>query len=190
VAAVDLSESTPSQTSATLTAVLASPPKSSGALSRGRVALAATTLGFEAFRIVNLFGEETHSTGEITLLGIEQEAWMPARRTIRQALKAADVVLLGYGTSEPSGPALGHHREQVEWLRREMAETGVLRIVTVGGAPRHPSRWHRHTFRTRPGVAFPDALQLEMGSESLSDHLARVRPSLGAAETVRRKKPA
>lgn len=76
-------------------------------------------------------------------------------------LDRATHILLGYGTTEPTGPARLHHREQVAWLRRAIGERG-LPIYQVGNGPRHPSRWQRWTFRTYPGVPFADALKLSL----------------------------
>ena len=67
-------------------------------------------------------------------------------------------MLLAYGTAEPSGEARAHHREQVRWLDEQIEERS-LPTWWVGGAPRHPSRWQRYTWRELPGIEFRDALE-------------------------------
>lgn len=73
------------------------------------------------------------------------------------ALEDASEVVLAYGVTEPTGPAKLHHRWQVQWLKEQIIQLGIP-TWTVGGRPRHPSRWQRYTFDVHPEMAFRDAL--------------------------------
>lgn len=142
----------------TLVGILASPPATtSGDRTRRRLALAANVLGFDRVDVVNLFGSATATVVEISDLGVDVAPWREARLEITGGLHEADGVLLGWGCTEPAGRARWHHRAQVAWLRTTLADRGMIGW-TVGGTPRHPSRWQRFTARQFPGLAFGDAL--------------------------------
>lgn len=141
-----------------LLAVCSNPPTTSGARTRGRVQLAAELLAIEDFVIDNLCDASTHRTGDLAKAGESVAAWDRARVGLQAALVDATDVLLAYGVAEPTGPARAHHRAQVEWLAKAVRQEG-LRTWTVGGSPRHPSRWQRFTWRHYPELSFRDALQ-------------------------------
>lgn len=145
--------------SGVLVCVLANPPTTSGARTLGRVGQAAELLGYGDAEVVNLFPLETYRTGGINGLGAEAAHWQQARGAIEEALNRAAAVLVGYGATEPSGLARGHHRDQVAWLRQQIVER-KLPTYQVGDGPRHPSRWQRWTFRHHPEVPFSEALSL------------------------------
>lgn len=141
-----------------LLAVLASPPlTTSGVRTRHRLDLAARLLGHERVEIVNLFSCPTSNVLDIAKFGMCDRLWTAARVAILGGLDSADAVIYGWGTTEPVGPARYHHREQVRWLRSVVADRGQSGW-TVGGTPRHPSRWQRLTSRRFPGLAFEEAL--------------------------------
>jgi hypothetical protein len=138
-----------------LLAVLASPPATtSGARTRHRLGLACYALGYERVEVVNLFSRATSNVLDIATLGVAEAAWKEGRPGIVAGLNLADAVLLGWGATEPIGAARQHHRAQVAWLRTELRERGLVGW-TVGGTPRHPSRF---TARHFPDLAFSDAL--------------------------------
>lgn len=116
-------------------------------------------LHFDAVRLENLFSLPTKSTSDIGRVGQEAEPWLCAREALSAGLDGASAVLLAYGVVPPTGPAGKHHAAQVAWLEAEIAER-ELPVYWVGGQPRHPSRWQRHTYRAQPGVAFEQALPL------------------------------
>lgn len=137
------------------------PSQTSGTRTLNRVELAREVLGFERARLVNLFALPSYRSGGLTELGGRAEGWAAARPEIERGLAEADAVLLAYGATEPSGPARIHFREQVAWLN-EQVEQHALPTRWVGGAPRHPSRWQRYTWRTCPDLAFSDALAVAL----------------------------
>jgi hypothetical protein len=146
-----------------LVAVLANPPMSDhGTRTRARVDLAADIIGCDTVTIVNLFPVPSRSSLDIAALGETSTTWLAARPEINEAVTGADAVLLGYGTSPPAGRAGDHHRAQVSWTRT-LLESLSTQPWMVGGLPRHPSRWQRHTSRTFPGRSFVDALSMVLG---------------------------
>lgn len=137
------------------------PPQTSGQRTLARVQQGATILGFEEAVLANLFALPTYRSGGIVDLGRTPDGWIDARSALFSGLDACDGVLLAYGTQEPSGEARAHHREQVRWLD-EQSEDRSLPTWWVGGAPRHPSRWQRYTWRELPGIEFSDALRVAL----------------------------
>jgi len=141
-----------------LVAVLASPPRTtSGNRTRARVDLAGQALGFDSTLIVNLLHLPTSDVTEISILGVDADSWLASRKSIDRALLIAGGVLAAWGQSEPTGAARGHQRRQVEWLQSRISSLG-LRSWTVGGTPRHPSRWQRITHSAYPHETFALAL--------------------------------
>jgi hypothetical protein len=141
-----------------LRARLANAPLStSGHRTQGRVAAASKIIGCESVVIVNLFSLPTRSVLDITMAGADEAGWTAARLAILEGLRRSEAILLGWGCAAPSGSARNHHRSQVEWLFAEVSAT-ALPMWTVGGLPRHPSRWQRYTSRAYPALAFDDAL--------------------------------
>lgn len=115
--------------------------------------------------IGNIFSLPTNRTGDISAIGKEPDGWLDARNHLESQLCAADGVLLGYGCKEPSGPARHLHREQVSWLNEQL-EHFQHEVWWVGGQPRHPSRWQRHTSRDYPEMTFPNALKIALQPRS------------------------
>lgn len=146
----------------TLLVVGSNPPaQTSGQRTLARAQQAAAILGFEQAVLANLFALPTYRSGGIVDLGRTPDGWLDARSALFSGLDACDGVLLAYGTQEPSGEARAHHREQVRWLG-EQIEDRSLPTWWVGGAPRHPSRWQRYTWRELPGIEFSDALRVAL----------------------------
>ena len=159
VVSAPLERITPAQSRRrTLVAILANPPTTPGARTRGRVALAASLLGFERVQISNMFAYASHSTGAIAELGQTDQGWLEARPHLSSSLRDCDAVLLAYGAYAPAGPARLHYKQQVDWLRGEVMNQSVP-AWWVGDGPRHPSRWQRWTYRAHPAVPFEDALR-------------------------------
>jgi hypothetical protein len=135
-----------------LLAILATPTRT-----RARLELARDLLGYGAVSVVNMLDVPTVDTNEISKVGQEAAPWLQSRTKISTALPKASGVILGYGKTEPSGGARQHHRNQVEWLHREL-ETFVSPIWSVGNEARHPSRWQRFTSMEMPELSFSEAL--------------------------------
>lgn len=151
------------QSDGPLVAILANPPLTNGTRTLRRVELAADLLGFSRVHVVNLFALPSQATGEIAILGADEEGWLIARETLGPCLDTAHGVLLAYGATAPIGNARFHFRRQVEWLHSLIAERD-LPSWQVGDGPRHPSRWQRWTYRAHPGMPFADALRSSLVS--------------------------
>jgi len=145
----------------TLLAVLSNPPTTAGTRTRNRVELARQMTGHSSVIIENLFGIATYRTNGISDAGVDQHGWVLARNRLELEIAQADGILLAYGSAEPSGPARQHHRDQVTWLAAQI-EQRDLPVWMVADQPKHPSRWHRHTFASHPGVPFREALSVEL----------------------------
>lgn len=141
------------------------PSQTSGARTLARVEMARDVLGFEQVKLVNLFALPSYRSGGLSELGATPQGWLGARPEIEQALGVADVVLLAYGVGEPTGPARAHFREQVAWLNDQITSRD-LPTWWVDGAPRHPSRWQRYTWRTYPDLPFPEGLRPSLSRPS------------------------
>ena len=151
----------------TLLVVGSNPPsETSGRRTLARVEQARVILGFERAVMANLFALPTYRSGGVSELGQVPDGWLMARSELREALMDCSGVLLAYGVGEPVGAARTLHREQVKWLDAEV-EQRALPTWWVGGAPRHPSRWQRYTWRQHPGVAFTEALKTALSPTPL-----------------------
>lgn len=156
----------------TLVAILHSPPATPGARTRQRLQIAMRLLGHEELTVANIFPLTTQSSVDPIIRGASEAVWLEARAEITEALQGATSVLLGYGVAEPAGSARHHFRAQVEWLTTQLTAVGAP-VWNVGGAPRHPTRWHRHTRRAHPQVDFIEALRRELQQQprqSLNSH--------------------
>lgn len=143
----------------TLLVVGSNPPsQTSGERTLARVEQARTILGFEKVVLANLFSLPTYRSGGVSELGQVPDGWLTARAGLQEALEDCSGVLLAYGVGEPVGAARTLHREQVKWLDAEI-EQRALPTWWVGGAPRHPSRWQRFTWRACAGQKFTEALR-------------------------------
>lgn len=126
-----------------LVAVLLNPPASStGTRSRNAVARAATTLGYDHAIMTNLCAVPTPSVVELN--DIDRDGWDHARGELETALTGASAVLAGWGVAGLTGDAAVWMSAQVEWLSDRAMASGIFGFWMVGGAPRHPSRWHQY----------------------------------------------
>lgn len=145
-----------------LLAILANPPlRSSGDRTMRRVAAAAEILDCSTVIIGNMFSIPTVDVLGISMAGCQEEAWLESRRCIADRLETCHVALLAWGLTEPRGRALTYHRNQVAWVTALVRDSG-LPAWSVGGAPRHPSRWQRYTSRVHPDLPFDDALAISL----------------------------
>lgn len=147
--------------------VASNPATTSGLRTLGRADKARAVLGFDTVEIANLFSVPTYRTGEISSAGSKAHGWHEARQQLESALCRANGVLLAYGLGKPTGLAAKHQSEQVAWLAGEICRR-ELPVWTVGGVPRHPSRWQRYTYREYPGVGFLEALAASIVRTDLS----------------------
>lgn len=138
--------------------VASNPPTTAGTRTANRTNLARAILGFDVVETSNIFALPSYRTGEIRYLGASERGWLLARAQLVEALDRAHGVLLANGVSKPVGGAGGHHDEQVAWLNAKLSAAD-LPVWWVGGAPRHPSRWQRYTYRVHPKLSFDEALR-------------------------------
>lgn len=141
------------------------PSVTSGDRTRAGVELARVLLEFEAVHLVNIFARSSYRSGGLSELGGSPDGWLAARPAMDAGLGMASGVLLAYGVQTPSGAARRFFDEQVRWLEGRIQERGIP-TWWVGGAPRHPSRWQRHTFRTYPGKRYREALAISLERRS------------------------
>ena len=141
-----------------LLAILATPPETSGERTLKRLELARQILGFDSVRVVNVLDVPTFRTNGMSTAGKEALPWVESRAAISAGLAECEGVVLGYGVSEPTGAARLHYRNQINWLWTELRVSESL-IWSVEMPPRHPSRWHRLTYKLAPDTSFPDALR-------------------------------
>ncbi|MBE4695396.1 DUF1643 domain-containing protein [Brevibacterium casei] len=144
-----------------LAVIGSNPATTSGLRTVNRAKKACSLLGFDTFAISNILDVPTYRTGGISEVAVTGDRWIKSRAGLADTLSTASGVLLAYGVEKPSGLAREHHLNQIDWLNREIKERG-LPIWTVGGQPRHPSRWQRFTYRAHPGVDFDTALALSL----------------------------
>lgn len=161
----------------TLLAIASNPPlQTNGLRTLRRVEQAQAVLGFEGYRITNLFAVPTYRSGEVAQFGASEDGWLAARPELQNGIRHARGVLLAYGTSAPTGPARALFRWQVAWLYDQLT-VAQLPVWWVGGAARHPSRWQRFTYRAHPGMEFTEALSLAL--QSVPPETLSPQPSSG-----------
>ena len=151
-----------------LLVVLSNPPTTSGNRTLQRVEVAKVVLGHSTVAVANLFSIPTYRTGGISDAGKTPAGWLSARVLLANAVAVADAVVLAYGCQEPSGIARQHFRDQLAWLQIAL-ESRALPTWMIDGRPRHPSRWHRHTFAQHPDLPFADALPLVLRPAALAN---------------------
>ncbi|MCK2029893.1 DUF1643 domain-containing protein [Microbacterium galbinum] len=128
-----------------LLAVLLNPPSiSSGNRTLGAVRRVSDSLGCVDYEIANLF--ETSSPGLTALSSLELEAEMPVaiQRNVSDQLRQASIVVAAWGVSAPSKVFQQRRCRRASWVLQEARRQGHEAVWMVGGAPRHPSRWHQY----------------------------------------------
>ncbi|WP_373457891.1 DUF1643 domain-containing protein [Paeniglutamicibacter psychrophenolicus] len=127
-----------------LLAVLLNPPLTSGVASLRHVEAARLALACDSVLIANLFSEPTRSVEDINVIGKCPEGWTQSREQLLNALDSADVLMGAWGISGLTGEAARMRKSQVAWLAQSAMDQGFDKLWTVGGTPRHPSRWHQY----------------------------------------------
>lgn len=152
-----------------LAVILATPPlRTSGRRTVNRVRLAAHLLGFESICLANLLNVPGDDVLAMAVDGADGAPWAASRRLIRRALERSDGALFAWGVTEPAGPARSHFRQQVRWVTAQ-TEFAQMRVWTVGGTPRHPSRWQRHTAEAMPDAVFAVALRASLVGPAVAE---------------------
>lgn len=128
-----------------LLAVLLNPPStSSGARTIGAVRRATDVLGFGSYEVTNLFAESTPTVVELNGVVADEISWGLLRTRLAEQLRTMDGVLAAWGISGASGQMRHARDERAAWLLAEAELCGHDFVWTVGGAARHPSRWHQY----------------------------------------------
>jgi len=162
-----------------LLAVLLNPPSSTtGVRTRNAVNLAGKVLGFQRTEIVNLVATATPTVLELNDQPLD--AWLDARPHLSEGLRIASSLLAGWGTTGLSGAARAARANQVDWLLDEAADAGIDGLWTVGGRPRHPSRWHQYV-SDRHGRTTDGSFAQRLGQVLTKLPLESARVSLSSA---------
>lgn len=133
-----------------LLAVLHSQPPGAGTTTKRRVEDVSVLLGCSSSHLVNLYPAPLANSRQIPASS-DETVWAQGREQITAGLALANVrlVLLGFGTSLPTGAARELYQEQLKWLQTAL-KAAAHPVVTIGDAPHHPSRWQRLTARAFP----------------------------------------
>lgn len=153
-----------------LLVVLATPPLTSGVRTLRRVELATSQLGHATVHITNLVSIRTRDVNELSRLEISPKHWQESRAAIARWLTLRPTVLLAYGCSLPVGPTRMAYKMQLAWLGQALHTAEIDEVITVGGRPLHPSRWHRYTSRVHPTLDFEAALRNSYVRSKAAEH--------------------
>jgi hypothetical protein len=129
-----------------LGAILINPPLGDGGATLRHLEILRRILQCKTIKVANLLPAPTRSVIEITSAGELQESWQEARPSLLELLDSSNHIVLGWGLGGGfSGPARRHFASQVQWVERAIRrQTKPISVWTVGGQPRHPSRWHQY----------------------------------------------
>lgn len=133
------------QADRTLTALLACPPTTSGTRTINALAVACQCLELPTFRIANLLSVPARDTKAMSEAGSTEAPWNSSRPALLQAMLGASQLLAAWGVYPLLGAASNFQRMQIAWLMQAARELGHSHAWTLGGQPRHPSRWHQFT---------------------------------------------
>ena len=165
-----------------LTAFLLNPPIGKSATSTvtyAGVVGAQRALGASGLHLTNLLAVPTRDLTEIATVAAAEETWVAAREQLEQAVDRADCVLLGWGLGGVGGRAGLHFRNQQAWVLGRLLDAGHRSAWTVGGSPRHPSRWRQYT-GTQRGIAVGESFEHRLASVLVAvsiEHLLDRAPS-------------
>ncbi|MGC5564788.1 DUF1643 domain-containing protein [Streptomyces sp. FR-108] len=98
----------------------------------------------DELRIVNLVDIASRDQVALQKIEINMSEILRSRELISQAIDEAGEVLLAWGSSRISGESGRLLREQSKWVRAHLTANGTLRVWTIQGKPRHPSRWRQY----------------------------------------------
>lgn len=129
----------------TLTALLLNPATGGGGRTLQRVESAALILRMDDAQIVNLFPQATKDLRQLRLHAQDEAVWLEHRSELQRSINSASSILVGWGTSVPTGAARLLLKSQREWALGAIEAAGHSYVWTVGGKPRHPSRWHQRS---------------------------------------------
>lgn len=156
----------------TLGALLLNPPTTDGQRTRRHLEVAASLLDCDRVEIANLFAISTQDVTAMNLVGRDAAGWLAAQPHLCGLIARADVLVAGWGVRGLTGLAAQHQRAQLRLIADQARLQGRTHVWTVGGQPRHPSRWHqfvsdRHG-RTQGG-SLPERLTCVLSETAISD---------------------
>jgi hypothetical protein len=108
------------------------------------VAVAAAVLGFRRYRIWNLSLTPTRDLPELNREGTSDAGWLQARPGLTEGLRSGRGLLVGWGLGGFSGGTRLQFSTQVHWFLSQAVVLDWRSCWTVGGLPRHPSRWRQY----------------------------------------------
>jgi hypothetical protein len=127
-----------------LLVILASPPLTAGDRTRSRLGSLPAILPCSTVTITNLCATPSLDFISLAKVAADPDGWIYARENIGKALAGCDEFMAAWGLSGLVGAARQHRSDQLRWLLRKANSFGHERAWTVGGQPRHPSRWHQY----------------------------------------------
>lgn len=125
------------------------------------VAVLAECLGTSGFAIENLIEVPTKSTTLLApLAGCVDVDQLELR--LERAAYSSTVAVVAWGTGSPPGWSRSQWRALTGVASSALRRGGHRRVLQIGGAPRHPSRWRQHTSPVHEryrGDSFPERLK-------------------------------
>ena len=145
-----------------LLVVLASPPTTTGQRTLSRLTSLPAVVPCSVVSVANLYANPARDLPALSLVGGKVDGWLEAREQLRHELASCDEMMAAWGLLALTGTARQHRSDQVRWLLELAAQQGHTQVWTIGGQPRHPSRWHQYVSdvhgRTQGG-SFEDRLR-------------------------------
>jgi hypothetical protein len=175
----------------TLCAVLLNPNfNTENSVSHSNIRVAAASLGFGSFHIVNLVQVQSRNSKELAQKAMNQEPWLISRPEIYQSLNYADEVIFAWGASRLAGQANRHKDEQVEWIIQQTIRAGHTEVLLMNGSPRHPSRWRQYVGPQKmrvTGDTLEDRFRKVLNSHPIEDVCALSGSRVSGAPAIMRR---
>lgn len=127
-----------------LGAILLNPPTTSGLPTQRHLAAAAQLFECGAVDVANMYPLPTRSVIELDAVASDRQSWLDARSAIIEITRTSQFLIAGWGLGGGlTGSTRENMQEQRAWFCALLASSGT-KVWMVGGAPRHPSRWHQY----------------------------------------------
>ena len=146
-----------------LGAILINPPATSGGRTLRHLGAAGRALGHAHVVVANLCAMPTRDVNELERVATDSRMWHSARPDLERVIMQSDVLIAGWGVKSWSGPSAVHFRDQLNFVQAVARDAGKNEIWTLGGEPRHPSRWHQYVSE-RYGRATGETLAARLSS--------------------------
>jgi len=99
---------------------------------------------FHRVAIAILLNVPTKDAAELNRAVIGELEVVDAQAVLALLLEQADEVIVAWGVGGMSGPVRLSLQRQTKWLFEALGQSGIDRVWTVSGKPRHPSRWRQY----------------------------------------------